>query len=312
MTGSRFTREQWLAILLGIVALVYWTGAPLLETVLSPLSARQRTLESLRKKTDRQEQDLALIDRAQRQLQAAHLRALPPDQSTATALYQEWLIQTASELGIENAVVTPHATVEEPEIGHEVSMTLQAQAGLTEISRLLQRIHSVPLLQRVESCTISQVDPQRPTENLKLVLQVAALSLAGGEPRTELMHPQSRPQVPSEETPDSRLATSKMFERAHGDLASPSIEATAQAIPAVRNPLETIKLVGTWRTAARNEAWFLDEGRQQELVLKAGASFAVATLQGTVVSLGQDSVTVQVRGRNHTLSLGDPLSKIPN
>ena len=311
MTGSRLTREQWLAILLGIVALVYWAGAPLLQTVLSPLSARQRTLESLRQKTDRQEQDLALIDRAQRQLQAAHLQALPPDQSTATALYQEWLIQTASELGLKDAVVTPHATVEEPEIGHEVSMTLQAQAGLTEISRLLQRIHSVPLLQRVESCSISQVDPQRPTENLKLVLQVAALSLAGGEPRTELMHPQARPQVPVEELPESLLASSKMFERTLTEVAEPS-RAAAEVIPAVRNPLETIKLVGTWRTAARNEAWFLDEGRQQELVLKAGASFAVATLQGTVVSLGQDSVTVQVRGRNHTLSLGDPLSKIPN
>ena len=311
MTGSRLTREQWLAILLGIVALVYWAGAPLLQTVLAPLSARQRTLESLRMKTDRQEQDQALIDRAQRQLQAAHLRALPPDQSTATALYQEWLIQTASELGLEDAVVTPHATVEEPEIGHEVSMTLQAQAGLTEISRLLQRIHSVPLLQRVESCSISQVDPQRPTENLKLVLQVAALSLAGGETRTELMHPQARPQVPVEELPESLLASSKMFERTLTEVAEPS-RAAAEVIPAVRNPLETIKLVGTWRTAARNEAWFLDEGRQQELVLKAGASFAVATLQGTVVSLGQDSVTVQVRGRNHTLSLGDPLSKIPN
>jgi hypothetical protein len=125
------------------------------------------------------------------------------------------------------------------------------------------------------------------------------------------MHPQARPQVPVEELPESLLASSKMFERTLTEVAEPS-RAAAEVIPAVRNPLETIKLVGTWRTAARNEAWFLDEGRQQELVLKAGASFAVATLQGTVVSLGQDSVTVQVRGRNHTLTLGDPLSKIPN
>ena len=306
-------RDRLLAILLTLVATLYFTQDAVTGLLTSPFASRQRTRDALARKVTEADQELTRIEHAQKGLQEANRQSLPSDPSVAVALYQEWLIQLAQRTGLTAAVVSPGTAIPEDELGYRIPMTLQATARQTQIGGFLDQFQQTPLTHRILHLSLVDADAQSSSGDLRATVQIEAISLTGSEPR-QVLFPSGEPfDLATTET--SKLARllsqTPLIDREEPAPAKPVESVTQMPAPPVEvDPLTKIRFIGTWQTSTRQEAWFHDELAQSEFVVTDQIPLKVANFTGTLQALTNDSVTLEVAGIRHELSLGETLDKL--
>lgn len=306
------SRTRLLAITLALVAAFYFTQDAVTGLLSSPFASRLRTRQALERKVAESDRDVARIEHAQAGLQAAYRQSLPPDPSVAVALYQEWLIQLAQEAGLSHSVVTPGVAIPEREFGHRIPMTLQATASTPEIAHFLEQFQQAPLLHRVLHLSLLHPHDQDAPHQLRATIQLEAISLTGIEPRQTLF-PMDQPPTPAGDKNTQlvqHLSERLLFDRPEPAKSEVPAEDPADSTPDRVNPLTQIRFVGTWRSETGQEAWFLNEEDQREIIVTGQTPLTVDSLTGRLLSVTHDSVTLDVAGQTRRLNLGETLETL--
>ncbi len=306
-------RDRLLVILLALVATVYFTQDAVTGLLTSPFAARQRTRDALARQVAEADRELTRIDHAQKGLQEANHQSLPSDPSVAVALYQEWLIQLAQRTGLTATVVSPGSAIPEGELGYRIPMTLQATARQPQIGQFLDQFQQTPLMHRILHLSLVDADAKSSSGDLRATIQIEAISLTGSEPR-QVLFPSGEPSdlATTETSKLARLLSqTPLFDREEPAPTQPVESVTQMPAPPVEiDPLTKIRFIGTWKTSTRQEAWFHDELAQSEFVVTDQIPLKVTTLTGTLLALTNDSVTLDVAGQRHELTLGETLDKL--
>jgi hypothetical protein len=209
-------REKILAI--GVAASVLMVGLRAASVYYDETyTRRQNQLDTLEKKVD--DQNL-VIDRGVKASKTFHdwqARALPPDRSTASSLYQKWLLEIAKRAGLKDPKLTPVARVaplalpkealrrqatpgvaNTPKTYERVGYTLAAEVSLTEVVRLLYEFYSANHLHRVAKLEVAL---PKSGSSLNLTMTIEGLLLPGA-------------------TNTDKLSTAKSDRLEHADLAA--------------------------------------------------------------------------------------------
>lgn len=80
--------------------------------------------------------------------------------------------------------------------------------------------------------------------------------------------------------------------------------------PAPINPLGQIRFVGTWHNGNRQEAWFFDDASRREFVVAEQGSLKIESLQGRLLKISTNELSIEVSGEIHQLALGQRLSQL--
>lgn len=315
-------RDKVLMMVLIAVMLLGFAEDTVMGLLLSPFSQQTQTRDSLRRKVAERERDLSRVEAAQQTLRQANQISLPPDPSVATTLYQNWLVETAQQSGLTNAVVTPGLPIRERDAGHRISMTLQAETTAPRIGQLLDRLQNTSILHRVSHVSLIDAGGKTAKGTLRLMLNLEALSLSTSEPRSTLMPSNDHPTLPeldrAEQSASDSLAQvfirSPLFDRIEPRVFKPTAAHApnvAKQTPA-QDSLSRIRFVGTWQDGSRNEAWFFDELQRQKFVVVTQDRFQFGQLAGQVLEVHNDKLKVDVEGHHRELMLGQALSVLSN
>lgn len=281
--------------------------------VFGPLEEKDAQVAALMQAVGDRELEFDRIEHAQRELQSIRDRSLPPDPAVATTLYQNWLIETAKKSGIDAAQIIPSRAISEESVGHKILVTLQATTGTRQLGTFLDAFYQVPLLHRVTSLSLNSPNGPRTTQP-RVTLAVEALSLSDAAPRTELfaVPVDARSTVVSSETSAQKFfAARDPFRRGYNDPPAPAPRTTVREKPKAPpvDPLTKIRLVASFLTGTQTEVWFYDSQKKRQTTVAQGESFRLATMQGKLLEVRSNSVTVEIDGQRKRLAIGDHLKQ---
>lgn len=314
------TRELVLAGLLGTTVVGWYGHAALVKTVFEPLAQRRSELVNLQIERSKQQSLVGQQLRASKQLGDWSKRSLPPDPSTALALYQNWLIEWATAQGMTSVHVTPGRVDRKPrdKTFYVIPMTVKANARLGTAVKALYDFHASGLLHRVRSLSATSSGREGDPE-LALTLEVEALSLVDGLPRTKLLT-EDRPEGPalplaaSEEY--ASITAKNLFVRGYNGPPAPPTPPTpvASAPPPPPPPpsdgfdaLSHIYLVAAIDKDGRKTAWLYDRATNGQTVLEVGQTFPVEQTQAKVAEIGRDFIRFVLAEKTLKLELGHHL-----
>lgn len=313
------TRELVLAGLLGTTVVGWYGHAALVKTVFEPLSARRSELVNLQIERSSQQSLLAKQLRASKQLGEWSKRSLPPDPSTALALYQNWLIEWATAQGLTSVQVTPGRVDRKPKDGtyYVIPMTVKANARTAMAVKALYDFHVSGLLHRVRMLSASSAGREGDPE-LTLTMDVEALALVDGLPRTKLLAADrpTGPVVPLGKAEDyAALSTKNLFVRGYNGPPAPTPPPPTPVVSAPPPPppsdgfdsLSHIYLVAAIDKDGRRTAWLYDRATNGQTILEVGQSFPVEQAQAKVAEIGRDFITFTVAEKTLKLELGHHL-----
>jgi hypothetical protein len=335
-------REKVLASsLAGIV--VVGGGLVLLQmALLAPLQERNAEValldEEIRKKEDEYKASQATLDRAKKlspRLEKWKQLSLPPAADgrpeTITQHLKELQVpyeRHLSELLQRNgfapgSIAVNSKAVEAPRTGasaakgpppvyRTLTFTVQGQAGMDGIEKMLEEFHREPLLQQVRLLTIQKSqDRSAPPGRLELTMTVEALVVAGAEKRDDLMPASSaRPQVLAEPARTyADLATHNIF--------TGTVKAATQSEDS-RDVLGFVKLTTVSNVNGRRwEAWLRDQWKPEgETKLRSSTGFNEFSfsdryenvlVKAVVVRIDETGVLFRANGRFYHIGMGESL-----
>lgn len=335
-------REKVLASsLAGIVVL--GGGFVLLQmTLLGPLQERNAEVavldDDIRKKEEEYKTNQGAIDRAKKlspRLEKWKQLSLPP----ATDGHPEAVTQHLKELQVPyerhlsellqrngfspGSIAVNSRPVEVPRVGtsaakgpppvfRTLTFTVQGQAALDGIEKMLEEFHREPLLQQVKQINIKKSqDRSAPPGRLELTMTVEALMVTGAEKREDLMPASSaRPQVLAEPA------------RTYADLATHNIFTgtvpSASRSEDSRDVLGFVKLTTVSNFNGRRwEAWLRDQWKPEgETKLRTSTGFNEFSfsdryenvlVRAVVVRIDETGVLFRANNRFYHIGLGESL-----
>lgn len=308
---------------LGVIAL--WQGTNWFSSlVLEPLDAKRKTLQAARERLDGKKVNQYEQELAARKLGDWAKRGLPPDPDTASALYQNWLIDLAAKADLKETVVTPGRVDKRPrgETYYPIGMTVKAQGNLAAVTKFLADFYAAGRLQRINTLSIES-SSREGDPPLTVSMTIEGLSLLQAAPRTTLWDPAIKDgsvfPLPS---PDAIAEINKkhLFVRGYNGPPAPPVVAAPTRPPEPPRPptppvdtfdvAEHVYLVAAFDKEGVRDAWLYNRAQNEPSVLTEGKPFQVAGVAGTVREIGRDFVTLQMGEQVIRLELGQNLRQV--
>ncbi len=317
-----------LGIFLGILV-VFGGGRFIDATFLKPVETGERRIEFLAQSIEQHNVQQARIRSAHAKLAEWTSRSLPPDPSSAATLYQNWLIELDRKANLQDAVVSPNRIVPEGESWFRMPFTIQARSKLDQLCQFLFDFEQAPLLHKITRIDVVS-NEHTPNPSLQITIQLEAISLKSAAERSELL---------PKGTAD---ATHTTMTRTIGDYAALirgnkfvrgyrrpiSIRAARRDAPTVRRRPETgrtrpeakpkpkvdaaahVFLIASLISNQKAEAWLYDRLHKRRVDLQEGVDFAVAGIEGTVVSISKHAIVLDLQGITRQLAIGQSLRQM--
>lgn len=312
----RNQRERVLAILLA-TSLVLGVGSHLVDSlVLQPLDQKHRRLSALRFTVADRKDDLLEVIRVSRELDEISTTSLPEDPALSATLYQQWLIETANELGITAAQITPGRAVEEADLGHRIPFSFRAEVSESQLGRFLDRITSLPVLHAVSSFSIVAEKPGAKQLQLNLSCEAVALSGTRQDVDVSLAELADRSTASDDgrdsESPDEavQIFARKLFVAGYRPPRPPAPPTQPRPEPAKPDERLDVYLVGAVVQGSRREAWFLDRSSQRETIAQVGETVTLAGIRMQVQHVEERHVKLINDGQEFLLELGQHLGEM--
>jgi hypothetical protein len=191
-------REKLIAAAIGVLiaGVVAWFA---MSWYFGQLEQRENQLEKLQADVKKKKTDQRNANLAAERLAKYEAQSLPPDAEVAKSLYEQWLLQIASE--VEPKLAAPTITAKAPApvrgIFSRLSFTVKTQAELPQIIDLLYRIQRVDWLHRIDSVSLV---PRNDSRLIDVTLTVSALSMRSAPRASKLT------EVIAEKYKDTKLA----------------------------------------------------------------------------------------------------------
>lgn len=166
-------RERFLLIVAGILLVII--VIPIMYSLFGSKTTRLRA-DRTRLKEDiaKLENDVRQKDQIKKRLDELIEQSLPPGDALAQSLYQNWLIKTAYDAGLQGNQVAPGSVTPMKDHYRKFTMTLNSRGNLKEISEFLRLFHKTDYLHLVR-----KVAPRmtRNWEQMDVSITVEALML---------------------------------------------------------------------------------------------------------------------------------------
>ncbi|MFM7563564.1 MAG: hypothetical protein ACKO81_11075 [Planctomycetota bacterium] len=286
----RLERKQLLIGLLVLVIGGYLVNSLCDRFYFQPLAKETQTERSLKKKISDTKSKIRKVNKKLDQRDALRARALPSNTELASSLYQSWLINLVTSLGVSNPKVSSITPMTENDMTR-LQFTLSGKANLKQFTNLLFEFYRAGHLHKIRQVVLT---PTGGSEQMDLNLTVEAVSLKNSDNETSLTS------VPSE-----RLVSEKFEDY----LGIPQRNLFGKGIlsPAVRSTRLTAI---TSDRFGKQEAWFSIPQKNKVLYLEEGESTTIDSLELKVISVKQDSVLLEIDGNPGTLEVGKTLADI--
>ena len=311
-------------VLLGVLFVTLIAIAGLWESIgaiiLQPLSDAQASVESARANLIALKDQETIVDQAIRNLKEIDVIALPPDRGQASSMYQGWLISQLETCSIDSPIVTPGPAIKEDAVGNRMPFVVQFTAESKHIAEFLDRFHATPLLHRITNLHI--VRSSDGESDHRVMLSIEALAMECGLAAETLPDPIavddaltlaaliSHNDFLGGTQPEPAAATTStdvaVQSQTAGSTDSPLAEAPQ---PVVRDPHESVRFIASVWNGRQREAWLIDRRSMQEMTVLASAELAFPGIAGCVVSVGEDSLQLNLNGQLCRLELGQSLSE---
>ena len=311
-------------VLLGVLFVTLIAIAGLWESIgaiiLQPLSDAQASVESARANLIALKDQETIVDQAIRNLKEIDVIALPPDRGQASSLYQGWLISQLETCSIDSPIVTPGPAIKEDAVGNRMPFVVQFTAESKHIAEFLDRFHATPLLHRITNLHIVRSSDSE--SDHRVMLSIEALAMECGLAAETLPDPIavddaltlaaliSHNDFLGGTQPEPAAATTStdvaVQSQTAGSTDSPLVEAPQ---PLVLDPHESVRFIASVWNGRQREAWLIDRRSMQEMTVLASAELTFPGIAGRVVSVGEDSLQLNLNGQLCRLELGQSLSE---
>ncbi len=310
--------KRLLGVLAGILAL--WQGGALLgKFILDPVAERQSDLEAREERLAKKQKQWTQSKIAARKLADWNRRSLPPDPVVASSLYQNWLIDLASRMKLSNVVVTPNRTEAKPkgDTYYAISAIIKAQGTLDRLCDFLYEFRRSGLLHRVWRINLVTDEHQgNPVLHIELTVEGLALkdSPASGErdPANRLFAVPDLADHFGVGTAGDKSAYSSLLARnpfVRGYNGPPKPRPSPPREPD-EDPREFVYFVGRVSNGSQIDAMLYDRSTNKTTLLTERSEFRMAGVEGNVVSIGADFITLKVKGAIWRMELGDNLAQL--
>jgi hypothetical protein len=286
----KFERKQLLIGLLVLVVGGYFINSLCDRFYFQPLARETQLEKSLKKKISDTKLKIRKIDKKLDQRDALRARALPSNTELASSLYQSWLINLVTSLGVTNPKVASTSPIAEGDMTR-LQFTLSGKANLKQFTNLLFEFYRAGHLHKIRQVVLT---PSGGSEQMDLNLTVEAVSLKNSENETSL------PSIPS-----GRLVSEKLEDY----LGIPQRNLFGKGIlsPTVR----TTRLTAiTSDRFGKQEAWFSIPQKGKVLYLEEGETTTIDSLELKIISVNEDSVLLEIDGNPGRLEVGKTLAEI--
>ncbi len=311
-------------LLAGLVAvLVLWQGGNLIHSyVFAPVEERQADIEARKKLVNDKTIQLAQSRKAAKKLKEWKQRSLPENPFTAISQYQVWLVDSAKKSKLEKVAVDANRTEarRKGETYSVISATIKAQGTLEHLCDFLYEFRRSGLLHRVAQMTLTS-EQYKGNPVLDILLRVEGLSLKDVPARTNLFSDENLADLPGDRPQRDRktyspLVAKNLFVRGYNGPPAPPVRGpgsrngTPGITPPEEDPREFVFLVGSFSTDGVFDATLYDRANNKTRQLVPGGDFSVAGVEGEVVSIEVDAVTLKIKGEMFRLELGDSLAHL--
>lgn len=324
------TREKVLLVTVVSLGLISFTLPAIGKIVYGPLEATKLKIVSV----DRQIADLEV--RVESVLQAAHEYehaaelSLPESTSTASTLYQKWLIDMLEACGWKNAVVHPGRSVPIEELGNRLPFTIDGAAELTAIATFLHTFHTAPALHKITGIVIEnpnsspgsgypqvtsygavEATPSNPAQLLRVSLTLEALSVTGA---SQSALPLAASGIESAAGLSAHWQERNWFDRhPSNDLAVVEQQEVLQQASVVPQqpsalPQASLLLIALVAKGPDREAWLLNKQTLELLRVKEAGSLQVGDGLAVVKTIDSDCLSLVIAGDSYVVELGRTVS----
>jgi len=310
--------KMLLGALVGV--LVLWQGGVLVyRFIFEPVAERQVEVEAREERVFAKKKQLKQSQAAARKLAEWNRRSLPPDPIVASSLYQNWLIELATRTKLTNVVVTPNRADAKPkgDTYFSISAIVKAQGTLDQLCKFLYEFRHSGLLHRVTRMSLA-TDEHQGNPPLEITLTVEGLALKNSPARTpplavpDLAEPSADRRAGDRTTYSGLLAKNPFVRGYNGPPrpATPDRRTTPTAAPPEEDPREFVYFVSRFSTGDVPDATFYDRSTNETSQLSEGSEFRIAGVEGKVVSIDVDFVTLKIKGDIWRMDLGDNLAQL--
>lgn len=243
-----------------------------LEKQLSDLKLKVRRLENRR-------DDLATIEN----------RSLPADIEVASSLYQAWLLNLVTSLGISSPNVDSVSPLSEEEITR-LQFNVRGKASLLLVTRFLFQFYQSGNLHKIRSLSLT---PTGGSEQLDLQISVEALAFRRSTNEDSLTRATSDRLV-SENAEDYRsIARRNLF--GEGMFSKTIRETRLTAITSDRSGIR--------------EAWLFVARDGETHYLRAGDALMLDYVEVRMIEIGKDIVTIEIDSQPGQVTVGKSLAE---
>jgi hypothetical protein len=284
-------RKKILLAVLGL-ALVCYNSDRIWSVVMDPLQALRQKQQTLQKEIARGELELAKARKAAKTLTAWATETLPGEPQVARSLYQAWLLQLVSRVGLHSPAVD--STQPSARNGYvSITFSLQARGTLEQWTQFLYEFHRAGLLHQIRSLAITPITKK---EQLDINLAIEALVLPGAE-RTDRLN----------EEPSDRLAFERLADY------QPIVTRNLFGAGGAADPTDQTYLTGIHYVNGEPEAWFTLRNQTDPdravVKLRRGQSLVIGQFQGQVTEIDDDDVILEADGERWLVALGENLGE---
>ncbi len=317
----RTRRERTLAMTIGglLTAVLLWDTSE--AFLLRPFQSLQLELDNIQQsQTDLDLEELSML-KASGVLGDMSQRSLPSDPGIASTLYQEWLIAELRRAGIDTPSVIPAPAIEDEELGHRLTFSVEARGTTAAISRFLDVFSSRTLLHRMTSLQLTNPS-MGDDDELQATISIEALALAdqvhtelppdiaSNSPRktmlTSLLQKNNvfwnQPPVPVKNTPPTNVAVTPV-------LPDPPVQPTPPPQPPPVPVEQGCRFAGSILSNGQRLALFVDQRNGDMFAATTQDWLELADAEILVVEIRDDEVVLELEGRRFTVSLGNTIQE---
>lgn len=305
-----------LAALLAVLGL--WQGSALLNAfVFSPVEEKRDDIAEREKRIATKSRQLDRAIESAARLKAWNKRSLPPDPVAATSLYQNWLVDLAVRMKLANVSVSPDRNAAKPkgDAYYLVSGTMKAEGTLTQLVDFLYEFRKSGLLHRVSRISLAT---EQHTGDPALVINLSfeGLALKDSPARKTLLSDPRLADLVKDRYPKDRkeyasLTGKNLFVRGYNGPSRPAgLPGPDRRTTDEDDVREFVYLVGSFSTGGVFDATLYDRSSNKSTNLTPGAPFSVAGIEGKVLAISVDSVTLEIKGERWRLELGKNLREL--
>lgn len=282
-------RKYAMYIVLGAI-LLFYAAEWVVDTVLTkPLEDLQDKRAGYQRKIDKSMKKLIQARTAAKRLKEYERRSLPSDTEVARSQYQDWLLGTASTVGLKDLTVNSSQPMNRKGLFSVISYSVRAEGSLDQLTAFLFEFYTAGHLHQIRSISMT---PMQKTGELDLSITIEAASLPGADRKDTL----------TEERID-RLASASL------DAYSPFAQRNFFAVGGGLDPTDQTYLSAVNYVNGKPEAWFTLRDTDELLKLRQGDPLSIGQFTGTIAEIDDADVILESEGQRWLLTIGECLTE---